>query len=314
MEIILLLIAGVVVYFLYNTLQEYLKNPIQPNQQPYTNRTDISPIDFQNPYEEMAQQDKIKSNEFSILAAILGYLVWSDKKMCALQEQLLDEILTDMAAESKNPRFTIDELKAILNEQRNPTISLEELCEGYVSLTKGEYKKRLKVVEFLFVLAYADGVLEEAEKDCILDIAALFEIDNNDFNTLFEHFEQEYAKDISMDAQRAKDIFAITELPQASVLTNMYNELIKKAKHNIFDSKNINKNFRDSSLTRIKEIDKAYEILLPLCKDESEKADSKKDSTSDVLDDAKEDTNQNSQTSNVSKDESAAKTRSGWDF
>ena len=48
MEIVLLLIAGVVIYFLYNTLQEYLKNPIQ-QQQPYTKRVDIAPIDFENP-------------------------------------------------------------------------------------------------------------------------------------------------------------------------------------------------------------------------------------------------------------------------
>ena len=54
MEIVLLLIAGVVIYFLYNTLQEYLKNPIQ-QQQPYTKRVDIAPIDFENPYKEMAR-------------------------------------------------------------------------------------------------------------------------------------------------------------------------------------------------------------------------------------------------------------------
>lgn len=262
MEIVLLLIAGVVVYFLYNTLQEYLKNPLQPNQQHYTNRTDAAPIDFQNPYEEMAQADKVKSSEFGVLAAILGYLVWSDKKVCSLQEQLLDEMLTDMAIESKNHKLSKDELKTILMEQENPSISLEELCEEYVTLTKGEYKKRLKVVEFLFVLAYADGVLEESEKDCIIDIAALFEIANEDFNALFEQFEQVYIQEVSMNEKDAKNLFGITEIPSKEELETIYHRLIKDAKQNIFDNKNINKTFRDTSLTRIKEIDKAYQILL----------------------------------------------------
>ena len=118
MEIVLLLIAGVVIYFLYNTLQEYLKNPIQ-QQQPYTKRVDIAPIDFENPSKEMARVDKVKSSEFGVLAAILGHLVWSDDKVCPLEKELLDEILTDMAAESKNPKLSKEELNKIVMEQKN---------------------------------------------------------------------------------------------------------------------------------------------------------------------------------------------------
>ncbi|RDU60000.1 tellurite resistance TerB family protein [Helicobacter marmotae] len=272
MEIVLLLIAGVVIYFLYNTLQDYLKNPIQTQQQPYSNSADTAPIDFENPYEEMAQTDRLKSNEFSVLAAILGYLVWSDKKVCPLEEQLLAQMLADMAAESKNPKFSKEELKDILMKQESPSISLEELCDSYVQLTKGEYKKRLKVVEFLFVLAYADGVLEESEKDCIIDIAALFEIANEDFNALFEQFEQEYAKANELSQEQAKAVFGISEISGQNELTQMYNELIKSTKQNIFDSKNINKTFRDTSLERIREIDNAYKVLLELANKEQQNA------------------------------------------
>lgn len=270
MEIVLLLIAGVVVYFLYNTLQEYLKNPLHPNQQqPYSNQTNTAPIDFQNPYEEMTHTDKIISSEFGILAAILGHVVWSDNEICKLEEQLIDEMLTDMAEESKNPKLSKEELHEILLEQKSPTISLEELCDEYVKLTKGEYKKRLKVVEFLFVIAYADGILQESEKECIIDIAAFFEIANEDFNMLFEQFETAYAEDIDMNEERAKNIFNITKIQDSEQLTEIYHTLIKNAKQNIFDSKNMNKTFRDTSLRSIKEIDKAYKVLLASLKPNS---------------------------------------------
>lgn len=263
MEIVLLLIAGVVVYFLYNTLQEYLKNPLHQNPQFNTNRIDNTPIDFKNPYQEMTHIDKVKSSEFGVLAAILGRVVWSDEKMCPLEEQLVDEMLTDMAQEAKNPKMSKEELKDILMEQKSSNIALEELCDEYVLLTKGEYKKRLKVVEFLFVIAYADGSLAESERDCIIDIAALFEISNEDFNVIFEQFEQEYAKEISMNEEKAKEIFDIKdENITKESLTHKYNELIKSAKQNIFDNKNINKSFHNTSLIRIKEIDGAYTLLL----------------------------------------------------
>lgn len=305
MEIVLLLIAGVVIYFLYNTLQEYLKNPIQ-QQQSYTKRVDIAPIDFENPYKEMARVDKVKSSEFGVLAAILGHLVWSDDKVCPLEKELLDEILTDMAAESKNPKLSKEELNKIVMEQKNndTMLLIDDLCEDYVALTKGEYKKRLKVVEFLFALAYADGVLSDDERDCIVDIAAFFELANEDFNALYESFEQTYAQERTMSEKEARAIFDLQDSKDLNKqdLEQKYHELIKNAKQNIFDNKNINKTFRDTSLLRIKEIDEAYTLLVSLAQDNQDTQKIQKDSVKDTQD--------------SQKDEKSAqdKSHSGWDF
>ncbi len=350
MEIVLLLIAGVVIYFLYNTLQDYLKNPLHQNPQnmPFgSNSADNTPINFDNPYQ---MQDpwvgKIKSNEFSILAAIIARVVWSDEQICPLEKQLLDEILSDMAAESKNPRLSKEELEEIVQKEQTPSISLDELCESYAALTKGEYKKRLKVVEFLFALAYADGKLEDSEQESIVDIAAYFEIANDDFNAIYNAFEKkvveflfalayadgkledseqesivdiaayfeianddfnaiynafekEYADELKMDLKQAKTIFELTdtnELDKAK-LSEKYHNLIKQTKQNIFDNKNINKSFQDTSLTHLKEIDKAYSILLELLESKG-KDTSKQEDTS------------NDEKQEVEQDQS----RKGWDF
>ena len=283
MEIVLLLIAGVVIYFLYNTLQDYLKNPLHQNPQNTFGfgNADNTPINFDNPYQvEDTWENKIKSNEFSILAAIIARVVWSDDKICPLEKQLLDEILSDMAAESKNPKLSKEELEEIVEKEKTPSINLDELCESYVALTKGEYKKRLKVVEFLFALAYADGKLEDSEQEQIIDIAAYFEIANDDFNSIYNAFEKEYADELNMDIEQANAIFEITDtnkLDKAS-LSEKYHALIKQTKQNIFDNKNINKSFQDASLTRLKEIDKAYLILLDLV--ESKGQDTSKQETS----------------------------------
>nr|WP_317403297.1 TerB family tellurite resistance protein [uncultured Helicobacter sp.] len=303
MEIVLLLIAGVVIYFLYNTLQDYLKNPLHqsPQNMPFgSNSADNTPINFDNPYQ---MQDpwvgKIKSNEFSILAAIIARVVWSDEQICPLEKQLLDEILSDMAAESKNPRLSKEELEEIVQKEQTPSISLDELCESYVALTKGEYKKRLKVVEFLFALAYADGKLEDSEQESIVDIAAYFEIANDDFNAIYNAFEKEYADELKMDLKQAKAIFELTdtnELDKAK-LSEKYHNLIKQTKQNIFDNKNINKSFQDTSLTHLKEIDKAYSILLELLESKGKDTSKQEDSSNDEKQEVEQD-----------------KSRKGWDF
>ena len=303
MEIVLLLIAGVVIYFLYNTLQDYLKNPLHqsPQNMPFgSNSADNTPINFDNPYQ---MQDpwvgKIKSNEFSILAAIIARVVWSDEQICPLEKQLLDEILSDMAAESKNPRLSKEELEEIVQKEQTPSISLDELCESYAALTKGEYKKRLKVVEFLFALAYADGKLEDSEQESIVDIAAYFEIANDDFNAIYNAFEKEYADELKMDLEQAKTIFELidtNELDKAK-LSEKYHNLIKQTKQNIFDNKNINKSFQDTSLTHLKEIDKAYSILLELLESKGKDTSKQEDSSNDEKQEVEQD-----------------KSRKGWDF
>lgn len=263
MEIVLLAIAGVVIYLLYNTLQEYLKNPL--HQMPSFNKNNSTTeevISFQNPYEEIAVLDKAKASEFGVLSAILGKVVWSDGNVCPLEQKLLDEMIIDMSTESKNPKLTPEDIQNIIMEQKNDnSVSLESLCDRYTQLTKGEYKKRLKVVEFLFALAYADGILSENEQECIIDIAALFEISNEDFNALYENFMKNFAQDSEVSLEKAKEIFEYRENMTLEDVKQTYNDLIKKSKQNIFDSKNINKSFCESSLPKIREIEQAYKVL-----------------------------------------------------
>lgn len=271
MEIVLLLIAGGVAYYLYHTLQEYLKNPLhQRSQTSFPPTQGEQSIDFKNPYESMRETDRVEASEFSVLAGILGYVVWSDKQMSMLEEQLVDEILADMAAESKNPKHTQEELKEILCEMQTPNISLDRLCERYVEFTKGEYKKRVKVVEFLFAVAYADGSFQESERECIIEIAALFELSNEDFNTIFDSFAMQYDSQGVMEETEARKIFEFPDTFTKEELQSRYHRLLKEAKQNIFDSKNINKSFTELSMPRLKAIDEAYRVLLPLVSEISE--------------------------------------------
>lgn len=317
MELVLLLIAGVVVYYLYNALQDYLKNPLHQNPQQMQDARNDSPIVFDNPYVEMSREEKARGSEFGVLAAILGRVAWSDGQLCALEKQLLNEMLSDMAAESKNPKLSVSDLEEIIAEQKESTLSLEELCEEYVALTKGEYKKRLKVVEFLFALSYADGELSQGEEECIVDIAAFFELTNEDFNSIYEAFKLEQEREVPMSLEKAKAIFGLSDTADfdthsVGLLKEKYHALIKEAKQNIFESKSINKSFQEVSFAKIKEIERAYQFLLET-KDfqGDDNAKSTKGSLDSEISPKAED---NASQKNTSSSQSASKTRKGWDF
>lgn len=257
MEILLLIIAGVVLYMLYNSFSDYMKNPYKVPTQDIRDglASEYKPQD--NPYIQLTDEDRIKKTEFGILAQMLALIAQSDGKVCALERELLQDLFDDMAKELNeynDYKDALGSLQKIFDEAQGG--SLDTLAESFVEATKGEYKKRVKVVEFLFALAYSDGVLDENEREKIIDVAAIFELNNDDFNKIYDDFERKYSQNLSITKENALKILGLKKDFISSDLENAYHEKIKEKKQNIF--KGLNKSFEVDSL---REIDEAYKVL-----------------------------------------------------
>lgn len=257
MEILLLIIAGVVLYMLYNSFSDYMKNPYKVPTQDIRDglASEYKPQD--NPYIQLTDEDRIKKTEFGILAQILALIAQSDGKVCALERELLNDLFDDMAKELNeynDYKDALGSLQKIFDEAQGG--SLDTLAESFVEATKGEYKKRVKVVEFLFALAYSDGVLDENEREKIIDVAAIFELNNDDFNKIYDDFERKYSQNLNITKENALKILGLKKDFISSDLESAYHEKIKEKKQNIF--KGLNKSFEVDNL---REIDEAYKVL-----------------------------------------------------
>lgn len=250
MEILLLIIAGVVLYMLYNSFTDYMKNPYKIQQQ---EEVEYKPSD--NPYTEITNEDKIRKNEFGILTQILAHIAKSDGKVCKLEKELLNDILDNLANELQDFKDARESLDIIFNEAVKNS-NLDELANAFAEATKGEYKKRVKVIEFLFALAYADGSLDEVEREKIIDVAAIFELNNDDFNRIYDEFENKYNQNLKITKSNALKLLDLNKNFTLQELENAYHQKIKDKNQNIF--KNLNKSY-DSDAVR--EIDEAYRVL-----------------------------------------------------
>lgn len=250
MEILLLIIAGVVLYMLYNSFTDYMKNPYKIQQQ---EEVEYKPSD--NPYTEITNEDKIRKNEFGILTQILAHIAKSDGKVCKLEKELLNDILDNLANELQDFKNARESLDIIFNEAVKNS-NLDELANAFAEATKGEYKKRVKVIEFLFALAYADGSLDEVEREKIIDVAAIFELNNDDFNRIYDEFEDKYNQNLKITKSNALKLLDLNKNFTPQELENAYHQKIKDKNQNIF--KNLNKSY-DSDAVR--EIDEAYRVL-----------------------------------------------------
>ncbi|MFT2705780.1 TerB family tellurite resistance protein, partial [Helicobacter pylori] len=159
MEIILLIVAAVVLFYFYNTLKEYLKNPLNP-------KTKTEEYDLKNdPYllVQSSPLDKFKQTQTGAYMRLLKFL---DIQKNALDNALRTLFINELEQPLNSEQQTL--AKELLNEPVDKKENFESLCQEIADHTHGEYAKRLKLVEFLMLLAYADGVLDSKEKELFL--------------------------------------------------------------------------------------------------------------------------------------------------
>lgn len=236
MSILLLILAGVVVYYLYITLQDYLKNPLQsPTQEPKPSSPyplESTPYTAQDPAQKL--QDSYEGASITLLAYILQAGVRKQAKPTSqqdssplestftpLQTGLVEEFIRSLSLHATKPEYE-QNLRDLLThyapaytpaQAKQSSLdfstleqpSIAHLAGIFLDHTYGEYKKRLQFVGFILMLAWSDKDLNHDEQDIILDIAAFLEIDNADFNALYESFETlESSSDEALLAQSAK--------------------------------------------------------------------------------------------------------------
>lgn len=216
---ILLVIAGVVVYYLYTTFEEYLKNPLPSPQKPQE-KQDYSPKD--NPYSLPTPQDKLKNSYAGASVAMLNILLQagiSQKNPSLLQVVLLDNFIKNLHLQESQETL----LKQMLNgidfsqiiskksttqspatstDSKDSDTPISNLAQIFLDNTYGEYKKRLHFVGFALTLAWSDRVLEEKEREVILDIAAFLQLENDEFNELYDSFENRFGE-VTSEADKA---------------------------------------------------------------------------------------------------------------
>ncbi|OBV28867.1 hypothetical protein BKN38_03580 [Helicobacter sp. CLO-3] len=289
-----MILAGVVVYYLYQTLQEYLKNPHASNPQPNTYPEYTIDDMGENPYYAQSPLEKLKNSyagaSVAMLAKLLQAGIVSDSAkivekvgekagaessvaesvsavdsvakvdssaksnqsqnapestaaaktiankttISLLQQAIIYDFIKTIATSPKQEAelFSLlcqyapkDVISSTIIAQENTqnkakssdmdsrdvdsgdtsasaytndtsaddadsSESIAKLAEIFLDNTYGEYKKRLYFVGVLLELAWSDGELNTKEQDIILDIAAFLDIENDDFNALYDSFER----------------------------------------------------------------------------------------------------------------------------
>lgn len=212
---------------------------------------------------ENFQGDLLK-HEAGILIALMAKVAKADGKVCELEAELLKHTFNDISSAFENKEEIREQLKTIYKNEKESFNNTIELSKNLYKLTRNNYAKRVKILEYLLNLAFADKDFSNAERLITEDISNALEIKKGDFEQIVKTFKDFYASQAASSKTSLEDAYKILESSKdddASVLKKNYRKLVKKHHPDIISGQGGSKSIIEAATKRLQEINEAYEII-----------------------------------------------------
>jgi len=206
----------------------------------------------------------IADHEAGLLIAMLAKVAKADGNVSELEAEILSHTFTDISNHFENSEDIREKLKNIYKKEMNSFDNTINVASKYFSLTKKEYAKRLKVMEYLLNLAFIDGDFSNAEFLITEDISKALEIKKVDFESMIAQFEQFYtqkqnSKELSLE--NACKILGVNVSDDMPTIKKKYRDLVKQNHPDIVTGQGAEQSIIDEATKKLQEINEAYEIL-----------------------------------------------------
>jgi len=207
---------------------------------------------------------KLEEHEAGLLVAMLAKVAKADGNINELEAEILSHTFTDISSHFEKSEDVRDQLKNIYQREMNSFDNTIEVAKKYFSLTKNDYQKRIKVMEYLLNIAFIDGNFSKTEFMITEDIANALEIKKADFENLITRFEQFYnqKKDSEkLSLKKSCDILGVKITDDMSLIKKKYRDLVKKNHPDIIMGQGASQSIIDEATAKLQEINEAYQII-----------------------------------------------------
>lgn len=130
------------------------------------------PSSATTPAGAMTHVEQRQAAFFLALFSILGKLAKVDGQITAEEGQAIVRFLDRLSVYGQQRQFAI----RVFNEAKNSRFSVEEFARQFAEYTKGEQDLRESLMDMLFQVAVADGVLGPEEEQLIQSVARIVEV------------------------------------------------------------------------------------------------------------------------------------------
>lgn len=206
----------------------------------------------------------LREHEAGLLVSLMAKVAKADGKVNELEAELLSLTFSDIARVFENSEQIREELKAIYKEEMQSFDNTIILSQRYFKLTKNDYFKRLKVMEYLLNLAFIDYEFSQTEFMITEDIANTLEIKRFDFERLIAEFKAFYAnksQEKQFGIQKAYAILGADPSEDMESIKKKYRTLVKENHPDILMGQGKDQSIINAATVKLQEINEAYKMI-----------------------------------------------------
>jgi len=206
----------------------------------------------------------LAEHEAGLLVALMAKVAKADGRVNELEAELLSLTFNDIARVFENSESVREALKVIYQKEMQSFDNTLIVSQKYLKLTRNDYAKRLKVMEYLLNLAFIDNEFSQAEFMITEDIANALEIKRADFDGLiaaFKHFYANKASKAQMGIKNAYALLGADESEDMESIKKKYRALVKEYHPDILMGQGKDQSMIDAATTKLQEINEAYEMI-----------------------------------------------------
>jgi DnaJ like chaperone protein len=245
MKLIVLLIIGLILYFIAKNYKTEKYQNIQMN------------------IKENFDGD-LMNHEAGLLVALMAKVAKADGQVCELEAQILKHTFGDIARHFQNEEQIKEKLKVIYENEKKSFENTIEICEKMLKVTKFDYNKRLKVMQYLLNLAFIDGNFSQTEAMITEDIANALKIKRVHFEEMihqFETFHKNQAQNKKVSIDEAYATLGASASDDDASIKKKYRALVKQHHPDIVSGQGASQESIQEATQKLQEINEAYEII-----------------------------------------------------
>ncbi len=167
---------------------------------------------------------------------------------------------SEILAFKKIFEFPAEDEKAIsniFNSAKENIDDYKDIAGQVYKVFKSDRGLLFELLNSLFSIAYADGELHPKEKLMLSDIAKIFQISDNEFESLNNIFEAKTSKD-NTSKNRSYKILGLSENASLEEVSGQYRKLIKEYHPDKLQGMGLPKEFIELANQKLSAINKAY--------------------------------------------------------
>ena len=206
----------------------------------------------------------LMNHEAGLLIALMAKVAKADGKVCELEAELLKHTFNDISSHFENNEEVREQLKVLYKKEKESFDNTLDICQKLYTLTKFDYVKRVKIMEYLMNLAFIDKEFSDTERMITEDISKSLKIKTQDFENLINTFKSFYANQASSTALSLEKAYNILESKSSdddSTLKKNYRRLVKQNHPDIMSGRGESQNIIDEATKKLQEINESYELI-----------------------------------------------------